>query len=160
LNQVSAFELLTALELLASLMLIATILRRRGATPQWQAAVLLAFGCSLAVTFGYTPVLVDPLALLLVCLTIATVDRGYLAPALMFACLAALTKEYLILLGPVWAYHVYRRGHSRLAVAGAPMPVLVLLGAVMTFPAGSVFGFQGPQGFLSAMLGYHPALLK
>src|SRR5215831_8773628 len=143
LNQVPAFELLTALELLASLILIATILSRRGATPHWQAAVLLSFGCSLAVTFGFTPVLADPLALLLVCLTIATLDRGYLAPAVMFACLAALTKEYLILLGPVWAYHAYRRGHPRLAIAGAPMPALVLLGAVITFPAGPASGFQG-----------------
>jgi hypothetical protein len=160
LNQVSAFELLTALELLASLVLIAAILRRRGATPQLQAAVLLALGCSLAVTFGYTPVLVDPLALLLVCLTIATLDRGYLTPALVFACLAALTKEYCILLGLVWAYQAYRRGHPRLAIAGAVLPALVLLSAGLALPAGEVFGFRGPYAFVSAMLGYHPALLK
>src|SRR5215813_6622506 len=43
-TEASAFELLTALELVASLVLIAAILRRRGATRQWQAAILLAFG--------------------------------------------------------------------------------------------------------------------
>src|SRR6185295_7306508 len=67
----TAFKLLTPAALLASLLILRGVIRRRGGSAEWQAAVLLAFGCSLAVTFGYTPILVDPTFLLLICLTIA-----------------------------------------------------------------------------------------
>ena len=160
LSRIGSFELLTPVELLASLLLMVSILRRRRATTRWQAAIVLAFGSSLAVTFGYTPVLVDPLALLLVCLMIAALDRGYVVFALIFACLAALTKEYCVLLGIIWGYSAYRRGYARLAIAAALLPGLALLGSALTLPAEQDSGFHGWQGFLRAMLGYHGSLLK
>src|SRR5262249_27600306 len=106
----AAFQVLTPITLLASLLLLSEAIRKRGGSATWQAGVLLAFGCSLAVTFGYTPVLADPMLLLLVCLTIAALDAGHLAVALSLACLAALTKEYGVVLGLVWSSHAYRRG--------------------------------------------------
>ena len=102
--------LLTTASLLGTLLILRQILRRRGGTAGWQAAVLLAFGCSLAVTFGYTPILVDPTLLLLVLLTIAALDARQLVIALALVCAATLTKEYGLVLGVVWAFHAFRHG--------------------------------------------------
>ena len=155
----ASFQLLTAVEILLSLLLLISVLRFRGATPLWQAALLIAFGCSLAVTFAYVPVMVDPLLLLLACLTLAALDRNYLLLALGFACLAALTKEYGVVLGLIWGLHAYRKGHRGLACAGALLPFLMLLGARLLMPVGATGGFSGWQGFIQAMFGYHLSLL-
>src|SRR5262249_18565791 len=90
----SAYNLLTSLALLGSLLIVRQLLAKRGSSWQWQTAVLLAFGCSLAVTFGYTPILVDPFLLLVTCLTIVTLDGGKLIVALALTCVAVLTKEF------------------------------------------------------------------
>jgi hypothetical protein len=128
----TVFDLLTPASLLGSLFLLRKIIGRRGGSQEWQAAVLLAFGCSLAVTFGYTPILVDPILLLFVCLTIAALDGGHLAVALAVVCAATLAKEYGVVLGVVWAFHAFRHGFRKLACLGLILPVVTLLIVILT----------------------------
>ena len=123
----AAYNLLTSLSLLGSLLILKRLLNKRGTSWQWQTAVLLAFGCSLAVTFGYTPILVDPFLLLVTCLTIVTLDAGKLIPALALTCIAVLTKEFGLFLGLVWAFYAYRSGFRKLAWAGLVVPIATLL---------------------------------
>jgi len=58
-------------------------------------------------------------------LTIAALDAGHLAAALALACLAALAKEYGMVLGLVWSSHAYRRGFRKVAYAGI-LPAMAL----------------------------------
>ncbi len=160
LYEVTAFELLTPIELLASLILIAGMLRRRGADIFWQAAITLAFGCGVAVTFGYTPVLLDPLTLLLACLMITALDRNYLTLALIVACLSALNKEYGAVLGFIWAWHAYHRGYRAYAVMGALLPALALIVAMLAIAGDTMRGFSSWQNFTGGMFGYHLMLLR
>jgi hypothetical protein len=139
----AAFKLLTPVALLTSLLVLRSIIRRRGGSAEWQAAVLLAFGCSLAVTFGYTPILVDPTLLLLTCLAIAALDAGHLPAALALACIAALTKEFGLFLGPIWSFYAYRRGFRKLAYAGLIVPVAALLIVLFARQSSAGVGFPG-----------------
>ena len=123
----AAFQLLTPSVLFASLLILRRCIKKRDGSPEWQAAVLLAFGCSLAVTFGYTPILVDPTLLLIVCITVSALDSGRLLLALALACLAVFTKEFGLFLGIVWSLYVYRLGYRRLALAGLTAPIATLL---------------------------------
>jgi hypothetical membrane protein len=143
----AAFKLLTPAELLATLFVLRGIIRRRGGSPEWQATVLLAFGCSLAVTFGYTPILVDPMLLLLTCLAIAALDSGYLFAALGLICVAALTKEYGLVLGLVWLFHASRRGLRKIAYLGFILPVAALLIVGFLRQSSAGVGFGGWQAF-------------
>jgi len=136
----TVFDLLTPASLLWSLFLLRKIIGRRGGSQEWQAAVLLAFGCSLAVTFGYTPVLVDPTLLLFVCLTITALDGGRLALALAAVCAATLTKEYGVVLGVVWAFHAFHYGFRKLACLGLILPAATLLIVVLTRQSNSALG--------------------
>lgn len=145
----TAFELLTPAALLASLLVLGRCIQRRGGTTQWQAAVLLAFGCSLAATFGYTPILVDPTFLLLACLTIAALDGGHFGVALALACLATLTKEYGVLLGLVWLFHAYREGPRKLACLGLLLPAATLAIVVLSRQSDSAAGFHSWPAFAS-----------
>jgi len=67
-SSLAAFQIVTIASFIAALLLLRKIMSRQGARLEWQAAVLLALGCALAATFGYTPVMVDPLLLVLTCL--------------------------------------------------------------------------------------------
>ena len=148
----AAFKLITPTALLASLLILRRLIRRRGGSAKWQAAVLLAFGCSLAVTFGYTPILVDPTLLLLTCLTIATLDAGYLPAALALACIAALTKEFGLILGPIWSIYAYRQGFRKFACAGLIAPVAALLIVLFARQSSAGVGFPGWSTFASHLV--------
>ena len=123
----AVFKVLTPVALLTSLLAIRSMIARRGGSPEWQAAVLVAFGSSLAVTFGFTPVLVDPILLMLICLTLAALDSGRLVLAVGLACAATLTKEYGVLLGLVCSFSAYKRGSRRLASLALVLPAAGLL---------------------------------
>lgn len=155
-----AFQGLTPVELLLSLLLLAALLRNRGASHWWQASVTLALGSSLAVTFGYTPVMVDTLILLLTCMLIAALDRKRLVLSLMLVILAALTKEYGLVLSLVWARHAYRLGYRRLALLGALAPLAALLTLFLAIPSARSIGFEGWRSFVEAMFGYHLSLMS
>ncbi|MEK6288272.1 MAG: hypothetical protein AABO57_21345 [Acidobacteriota bacterium] len=128
------------------------IIRRRGGFGEWQAAALLAFGCSLAVTFGYIPILVDPTLLLLTCLTIAALDAGHLRAALALACIAALTKEFGLFLGPIWAFSAYRQGFRKMAYAGLIVPIAALLIVLFARQSSAGIGFPGWPSFASHLM--------
>lgn len=159
-SNVAAFQILTPIALLASLLLLRKIISNLGGSDGWQTAVLLALGCGLAVTFGYTPVMVDPLLLLLACLTLITLDRGHFGVAVLFACLAALTKEYGLLLGFVSCLYIYRRGYPKVAFAAALFPLTAFLVITLTRSGSAGVGYQRWTGFLSAMFGYHAYLFR
>jgi len=156
----SAFQILTSVALLASLFLLQRLISRQGGSVYWQAAVLLALGCAMAATFGYTPVMVDPLLLLLTCLTVLALDRGYFLVAVTSATLAALTKEYGLLLGLITAIVAYRQGRRALALAGAFLPAVALLVTTLSGSASSSAGLIDWQSFVSAMFGYHISLYR
>jgi hypothetical protein len=148
----AAFKLLTPVTLLASLLAIRGMIGRRGGSPEWQAAVLVAFGSSLAVTFGFTPVLVDPILLMFICLTLAALDSGRLVLALTLACLATLTKEYGVLLGLVCSFHAYRRGVLRLASLALLLPPAGLLTLLLLRQSGDGIGFGSWPTYTSHFL--------
>lgn len=148
----TAFKLLTPAELLTSLFVLRGFIRKRGGSAEWQAAVLLAFGCSLAVTFGYTPILVDPTFLLLTCLTIAALDAGHLLAALALACIAALTKEFGLFLVPIWSFYAYRQGFRKFAYAGLIVPVAPLLIVLFVRQSSAGVGFPGWPTYASHLM--------
>jgi hypothetical protein len=148
----AAFKLLSPAALLASLLILQGLIRRRGGSAEWQAAVLLAFGCSLAVTFGYTPILVDPTFLLLTCLILAVLDAGHLAAALVLACIAALTKEFGLVLAPIWSFYAYRRGFRKFAYAGLIVPAATLLIVLFARQSSAGVGFPGWSTFASHLV--------
>ena len=148
----AAFKLLTPAALLLSLLILREAIRRRGGSAEWQGAALLAFGCSLGVTFGYTPILVDPTFLLLTCLTIAALDAGHLRSAFALACIAALTKEFGLFLGPIWSFYAYRKGFRKFAYAGLIVPVAALLIVLFARQSGVGVGFSGWPTFGSHLL--------
>jgi len=145
----AAYNLLTSLALLGSLLILKQILTERGSSWQWQTAVLLAFGCSFAVTFGYTPILVDPFLLLVTCLTVVALDRRKLAAALVLSCLAVLTKEFGLFLVPVWALYTYRLGYRKSACVGmlAPIAIFVVVVLVRHSDAPAVFPGWKPYAY-------------
>ncbi len=138
-----AFRLLTPLEILASLLALLAVLRRRRVSWRGQAALLLGLGSALAVNFGHTPILVCSLLLLLASLMVLALDRGQLALGLAVACLAALTKEYGVILGFAWGVHAYSRGRRLSAFAGALVPLLTLGIAMHLSPAAVSSGSKG-----------------
>lgn len=158
-SNLAAFQILTPISLVVALLLLRKLIADFGGSVEWQAAVLLAFGSGLAVTFGYTPVMVDPLLLLFACLTAVTLNRGHFLAAVILACLAALTKEYGVLLGFVGGVCVYRRGKRNLAWSAALGPLIIFLVVTVT-RARSVGDFQSWTSFLSAMFGYHSYLFR
>jgi len=148
----AAFKLLTPAALLASLLILRGVIRKHGGSAEWQAAVLLAFGCSLAVTFGYTPILVDPTLLLLTCLAIALLEAGHLLAALALACIAAMTKEFGLVLGLIWAVYAYRRGLRSVAYAGLIVPAATLLMLLLARQSSAGIGFPGWSAFASHLM--------
>jgi hypothetical protein len=159
-SSIAAFQLLTPVVLLASLLLLQKIIIKQGSSVEWQAAVLLALGCSLAATFGYTPVMADPLLLFLTCLTVMALDKGYLAAGVVLASFAALTKEYGLILGLVSSVYAYRRGHRKLAYLAVLLPAIALLATTLIATGSSGVGFLDWQTFVSAMFGYHTSLYR
>jgi hypothetical protein len=157
-SSLAAFQILTLASFVASLLLLRKIVINRGAPVEWQAAVLLALGCALAATFGYTPVMVDPVLLLLACLTILALDRNYWVAAVVLSSLAALTKEYGLLLGFVSCLVAWHRGRRKFAYIGALLPAIVLLVAMLIASRFSFSSFDRWQGFVTAMFGYHTYL--
>ncbi|PYP86061.1 MAG: hypothetical protein DMF61_14600 [Blastocatellia bacterium AA13] len=152
LDAADVFRLLTSIEIPAALLVLFVILRRRNSSSEWQAFTIAAVGIPAAATFGHTPVLVDSTLLLLTVLTIAALDRGKLALGLIFACLAALTKEYGLWLGFVWMLHAYRRGH-RAACLNGLLPAVLLIAVMWTLP-GARSGVSGWGGFFQGAIGY------
>lgn len=156
----AAFQVLTFSAVVASLLLLRKLISAQGGSPEWQAAILLTFGSALAATFGYIPVMADPLLLFLTCSTLVALQRGHFAWAIVSAVLAALTKEYGLLLGLVISIVAYRRGHRKAAYVGALLPVISFLAATL-LPAGSSgHGFQSWRSFVSAMFGYQMSLFQ
>ena len=155
-----AFQILTPAALLTSLFLVRRLISKQGGSVYWQASVLLALGCAMAATFGYTPVMVDPLLLLLTCLTIVALDSGYFAVAITSATLAALTKEYGLLLGLASAIIAYRQGRGRVAFIGALSPAVALLIVTLIGSTSSGVGLIDWKTFVSAMFGYHISLYR
>lgn len=156
----SAFRILTPAALLISLILLRRIISRQGGSIYWQAALLLAFGCALGTTFGYTPVMIDPLLLVFTCLAIVALERGHLLAAFVLAALACLTKEYGIFIALAVAVIVYFRGHQRIAITGglaSAAPLVILALSASTLSSGPLPGWQR---FLSAMLGYHTSVYR
>lgn len=157
----TAFNLLTPVSLLGSALVLQRIILKRNGTNYWQAAVTIAFASSLAVTFGYTPVLLDPLLLLFVCLTIAALDAGHFAFALCMVVAATLTKEYGVVLGVVWAFHAYRRGLKIAAWFGLILPALALLILVFTRQSDSAIGMPTWPGWVSHLVfEYHLSVFR
>jgi hypothetical protein len=159
-TNLAAFQILTLVALLGSMLLLRKLISSQGGSVEWQAAVLLSLGCALAATFGYTPVMVDPLLLFLTCLTVMALDCGYFSAAVALASLAALTKEYGLLLGLVISVVAYRRGHRKLAYVGLLLPALTFLVATLALSGSPGVGFLGWQSFLSAMFSYHTYLFR
>ena len=139
----AAYNLLTSVALFGSLLILKECLTKRGSSWQWQTAVLLAFGCSLAVTFGYTPILVDPFLLLVTCLTIVALDKRKLVAALVLTCVAVLTKEFGLFLVPVWAFYTYRLGSRKFACAGLLAPIAIFVVVVLVRHSDSPAVFPG-----------------
>jgi hypothetical protein len=159
-STLGAFQILTAFALIASLILLRRLISRRGGCVEFQAAVLLALGCALAATFGYIPVMVDPLLLLLTCLTLAAIESKQLIAAIALATLAALTKEYGLLLAFIVSLVAYRNGRRKLALIGILIPAGLLLAVILNRSSPtSVSGSDWPR-FVSAMFGYHPSLVR
>jgi hypothetical protein len=157
----AVFRLMTPVALLLSLLAIRGMIRRRGGSPGWQAAVLVAFGSSLAVTFGFTPVVVDPILLMFVCLTLAALDSGRPALALVLACVATVTKEYGVLLGLVCSIHAYRRGFLRLATLALLLPAAGLLTLLIMRQSSEGIGFDSWPGYSSHLfLEYQLSVLR
>ena len=152
LSSSAVFKLLTPAALLASLLAIRRMIVKRGGSSEWQAAVLVAFGSSLAVTFGYTPVLVDPILLMLICLTLAALDSDRLPLAVALACVATLTKEYGASLGLVCALHAYGRGFKRLASLALLLPAASLLIVLLLRQSGEGIGFGSWPTYSSHLL--------
>jgi hypothetical protein len=159
-SSLAAFQILTLAAFIGSLVLLRKIIGNQGGSAVWQAAVLLVFGCALAVTFGYTPVMVDPVLLLLACLTILALNRGYWVAAVVLSALAALTKEYGLLLGIVSSLVAWHRGHRRFACVAALLPVIVLSVAMLIGSGFKGTGLDGWHNFLNAMFGYHTYLFQ
>ena len=156
----AAFQILTFLSVVATLLFLRKLISEQGGSPQWQAAVLLTLGCGLAATFGYIPVMADPLLLFITCSTLLALLRGQFAFAIGLAALAALTKEYGVLLGVAIAVVAYRRELRRTACIAAFLPIVSLLSATL-LPAGSSgHGFQSWRSFVSAMVGYQVSLFQ
>lgn len=152
-NHIS-FQILTFLAVIGSLVVLKQLLGEYGGSVQWQAAILLTLGCSLAATFGYVPVMADPLLLLLTCATILALKRDQVALAVVGAVLAALTKEYGLLLSLVASVVFYRRGRQKAAYLALILPVASFI-SVLSLPAGSSgHGFQSWRSFISAMFGF------
>ncbi len=154
-SSLAAFQLLTLVAFIATLVLLRRIIGNHGGSAEWQAAVLMAFGCALAATFGYTPVMADPVLLLIACCTILALDQRWWTAAVVLSSLAALTKEYGLLLGFASCLIAWQRGHRRLAYVAAILPSIVLLTAIRISSSSSGSSFDAWQGFVDAMFGYH-----
>jgi len=157
-SSLTAFHVLTITSFIASLLLLRKIVANRGAPVYWQAGVLLAIGCALAATFGDVPVMADLPLLVLTCLTVLAVGRSEWFRVLVFSFLAALTKEYGILLAVISSVIFWRRGHKRLAVAGTLLPTVVLLFTILMGSKSSGSTPDAWHNFINAMLAYHPYL--
>lgn len=157
---IGAFHLLTCVSLIASLLLLRKITSGQRGLPVWQAAVLLTLGCASATTFGYTPVMVDLLLLVLASLTLLAVARNRWIAVLLLSILSALTKEYGILLGIACAVVAWARNHKKFAPVIGLSPILVLVAVVLI---GSGSGPVAPDRwrvFAKAMFGYHQSLFN
>jgi len=160
-SALAAFHILTPLVLIASLILLGRLLKRRGGSVEFQAAVLLALGCALAATFGYIPVMVDPLLLVLTCLTLVALESDYLIAAIACATLGALTKEYGLFLALIVFLVAYRNGRRKLALIGILLPAGLMLAVMILNRSGSTsFNVADWPRFVSAMFGYHPSLVR
>jgi hypothetical protein len=81
-------------------------------------------------------------------------------PALVLSCLAALTKEYGLLLGLVCTAIAWRRDLRKIAVLGTILPTMLLLVAILMRSDFSRRSLDVWQGFISAMFDYHRYLLQ
>jgi hypothetical protein len=154
-----AFEILTVVSLFGSMVLLSVIVSKYAASVAYQFAVLMSLGAGLAVLFGHAPILVDGLLLLFTCLTILAIRTPWLA--LVFIGLAAITKEYGILLILPWVAHTWRiRGFAYLLSAFLPIALLV---SVMFLVPGLSYdqrGSQAGQGFLVSQLKYQTSVFN
>ena len=148
----TAFNILTITSLLGSLLLLVYLMERRGVFGLYSAALITAFGAGLAVFHGKYPTLVDMPLLLLTCLTIVALDHGKLFVALAIICIAALTKEYGVLLTLAWAIQAYKQKGAYI-LAGAILPVAAVMAAVLLSPSRPGV-YPSHQSFLISQLKY------
>jgi len=121
-DTLTAFRLTTPLCLLAALCAL-WLLLQRAAVPLFPQAVLL-LGVALQIArYGGQPILTDPLLLLLACLIALCLQSERALLALPLVCLAALTKEYGILLLLPWAACAYPLRRSLLWLLLLPLAV-------------------------------------
>ena len=156
----SAFQILTVASFIGGLLLIRKIIADQRGSFEWQAAVVLALGCALAATFGYTPVMVDPLLFVLSCLTVIALDRNYWWSVLVLSVLAALTKEYGLLLGLAGSVVAWRRNNRKFAILLTVLPCVVLLVAMVVGSDSKRPVLDTWNGFINAMFGYHKYLFE
>jgi hypothetical protein len=159
-SELAAFQILTPMALLGSMLLVRKIAGDRGGSPGWQAAILLALGCALAATFGYTPVMVDPLLLLLTCGAVVALEGNNFVAAIVCAALGGLTKEYGLLLGLAGFVVAYRRGRRTMAFSLLLVPTAALLALTSSASQDPNVRLFEWQGFVTSMLGYHPYLFR
>jgi hypothetical protein len=147
------FYILTATSLLVSLLCIVYLLKKKGATLAYQIAVIICLGASLAALYARTPILVDPLLLLLACLVTVGLSNDQIFITLGIICIAALTKEYGIALLMPWMIYIYRQ-KSRWFLFCAVLPVIILSGAKLLSPVHEN-AYQNQASFLQSQIQYH-----
>jgi hypothetical protein len=139
----AALQAIGTASLIGALAFLAWLLLRRGAALGYVLALAVGWGSGLAIFYGAHPVLVDSLLLLATCAFNAALARDRLALALGCVCVAALTKEYGLLLAIPWAVAAWRTGGWRRA-AWAFLPALLLAGVVAAWPAApGIYGTYG-----------------
>lgn len=151
----AAFQILTLVSLIAALVLLKAIIAGQGGSFEWQAAVLLALGAALAATFGYAPVMIDLFLLVITCLTVLAIHRDWLWACLILVLLAALTKEYGILLGFACSLVAWRRHQRQLSVLLTLLPVAAVLSLMTAGSTSKGRMFSTWELFISAMFDYH-----
>ncbi len=148
----TAFNMLVITSLLGSLLLLVYLLERRGVFGVYPAAFITAFGAGLAVFHGKYPTLLDLPLLLLTCLTIVALDHGKLFVALAIICIAALTKEYGVLLTLAWAVQAYKQRGAYIVIC-AILPVAAVMAALLLSPSRPGV-YPSHQSFLISQLKY------
>jgi hypothetical protein len=141
----TAFHIITAGCFISSLILLSHLLKKYAGSGLYQFGIVVALGSQLAVFYGLHPVLVDGVLLLLTCLMIVAIQKEKLVLSFIFVCLAALTKEYGVLLALPWAIFAYRKGVRRVYIfAFAFLPLILVLIAILSLPvqAGVYYGYE------------------
>jgi hypothetical protein len=147
-DTVTAFHIITPVCLLLSLIVLSRLLR--AAPVNYQKSALGVFALHVGVVYGQVPVVVDPLLLLLVCLTVIYRERSLVC--LLLICIAVLVKDYAGLLLIPWS--LYNRRLAWLAVLPVALTVYIHL---HLDPGFNAFEYEH-DSFLVHSLMYYPGM--